>query len=53
MVSLQNTFVFLLFFSKAELGFRAGDIIYVFGDMDQDGFYYVSVSAHKTQMFLC
>ncbi|KAK0144772.1 RIMS-binding protein 2 [Merluccius polli] len=27
--------------SEAELGFRAGDIIYVFGDMDQDGFYYV------------
>ncbi|XP_056138771.1 RIMS-binding protein 2-like [Lampris incognitus] len=26
--------------SEAELGFRAGDIIYVFGDMDQDGFYY-------------
>lgn len=27
---------------KAELGFRSGDIIYVFGDMDQDGFYFVS-----------
>ncbi|CAL8352822.1 unnamed protein product [Lota lota] len=26
--------------SGAELGFRSGDIIYVFGDMDQDGFYY-------------
>ncbi|KAM3875107.1 RIMS-binding protein 2 [Diretmus argenteus] len=26
--------------SEAELGFRAGDIIYVFGDMDEDGFYY-------------
>ncbi|CAL8347485.1 unnamed protein product [Arctogadus glacialis] len=26
--------------SEAELGFRSGDIIYVFGDMDQDGFYY-------------
>lgn len=24
-----------------ELGFRAGDIIYVLGEMDQDGFYYV------------
>lgn len=35
-----------LFFclSKVELGFRSGDIIYVLGDMDQDGFYYVSVS---------
>lgn len=27
---------------QAELGFRSGDIIYVLGDMDQDGFYYVS-----------
>lgn len=26
--------------SEAELGFRAGDIIYVLGDMDQDGFYF-------------
>ncbi|KAK2847473.1 hypothetical protein Q5P01_010472 [Channa striata] len=26
--------------SEAELGFRSGDIIYVLGDMDQDGFYY-------------
>ncbi|KAK6295937.1 hypothetical protein J4Q44_G00336500 [Coregonus suidteri] len=26
--------------SNAELAFRAGDIIYVFGDMDEDGFYY-------------
>ncbi|XP_071770734.1 RIMS-binding protein 2 [Centroberyx gerrardi] len=26
--------------SEDELGFRAGDIIYVFDDMDQDGFYY-------------
>ncbi|XP_010894977.1 RIMS-binding protein 2 [Esox lucius] len=26
--------------SDAELAFRAGDIIYVFGDMDEDGFYY-------------
>ncbi|XP_015238755.1 PREDICTED: RIMS-binding protein 2-like [Cyprinodon variegatus] len=26
--------------SDVELGFRAGDIIYVLGDMDQDGFYY-------------
>ncbi|XP_071061228.1 RIMS-binding protein 2 isoform X1 [Pseudochaenichthys georgianus] len=25
--------------SKDELGFRSGDIIYVLGDMDQDGFY--------------
>ncbi|CAJ1065162.1 RIMS-binding protein 2 [Xyrichtys novacula] len=26
--------------SEAELGFRSGEIIYVLGDMDQDGFYY-------------
>lgn len=26
--------------SEVELGFRAGEIIYVLGDMDQDGFYY-------------
>lgn len=32
---------FLYFIRKAELGFRSGDIIYVLGDMDQDGFYYV------------
>ncbi len=30
-------------FVQAELTFSAGDIIYVFGDMDVDGFYYVSV----------
>lgn len=35
---LLNTFVF-----QAELGFRCGDIIYVLGDMDQDGFFFVSV----------
>ncbi|CAN9510871.1 unnamed protein product [Ophioblennius macclurei] len=26
--------------SEVELGFRAGEIIYVLGDMDRDGFYY-------------
>ncbi|XP_035805879.1 RIMS-binding protein 2-like isoform X2 [Amphiprion ocellaris] len=26
--------------SEVELGFRSGDIIYVLGNMDQDGFYY-------------
>ncbi|XP_075892543.1 RIMS-binding protein 2 isoform X2 [Nelusetta ayraudi] len=26
--------------TEAELGFRSGDIIYVLGDMDQDGFYF-------------
>uniref|UniRef100_A0A3Q3VVX1 RIMS-binding protein 2 n=1 Tax=Mola mola TaxID=94237 RepID=A0A3Q3VVX1_MOLML len=28
---------------EAELTFSAGDIIHVFGDMDEDGFFYVSV----------
>lgn len=27
---------------QAELPFRAGDIIFVFGEMDRDGFYDVS-----------
>ncbi|XP_068583899.1 RIMS-binding protein 2-like [Cebidichthys violaceus] len=26
--------------SEVELGFHSGDLIYVLGDMDQDGFYY-------------
>uniref|UniRef100_A0A8C9XLX8 RIMS-binding protein 2 n=1 Tax=Sander lucioperca TaxID=283035 RepID=A0A8C9XLX8_SANLU len=29
---------------EAELTFSAGDIIHVFGDMDEDGFFYVSVN---------
>lgn len=29
---------------QAELTFSAGDIIHVFGDMDEDGFFYVSVN---------
>lgn len=28
---------------QAELTFSAGDIIHVFGDMDEDGFFYVSL----------
>lgn len=28
---------------QAELTFSAGDIIHVFGDMDEDGFFFVSV----------
>lgn len=31
---------------QAELTFSAGDVIYVFGDMDDDGFFYVSVQAY-------
>lgn len=31
-------------FVQAELTFSAGDIIQVFGEMDEDGFFYVSVS---------
>lgn len=37
--------IFRYFNRQAELGFRSGDIIYVLGDMDQDGFYYVRVTA--------
>lgn len=33
---------FLIAFLQAELTFNAGDIIYVFGEMDDDGFFYVS-----------
>lgn len=38
---LPRADVGLLGFPQAELPFRAGDIITVFGDMDDDGFYYV------------
>lgn len=34
---------------QAELTFSAGDIIHVFGDMDEDGFFYVSVK--RTSFF--
>ncbi|KAM3616654.1 uncharacterized protein V6R79_021265 [Siganus canaliculatus] len=33
--------------SEVELGFRSGDIIYVLGDMDQDGFYYGDVRGRR------
>lgn len=32
----------LLVGTQAELTFSAGDVIHVFGDMDEDGFFYVS-----------
>ncbi|KAG1931623.1 peripheral-type benzodiazepine receptor-associated protein [Pimephales promelas] len=32
---------------EAELIFSAGDIIYVLGDMDDDGFYYGDLNGHK------
>lgn len=32
---------------QAELTFSAGDIITVFGSMDDDGFYYVSIGIGK------
>lgn len=38
----KTIFLFYFCLSKVELGFRSGDIIYVLGEMDQDGFYYVS-----------
>ncbi|KAG7279349.1 hypothetical protein CRUP_001257, partial [Coryphaenoides rupestris] len=31
----------------AELAFRAGDVIHVFGDMDDDGFYYGDLNGRK------
>lgn len=37
---------------KAELGFRSGDIIYVLGNMDQDGFYYVSGSTAPSDLLV-
>lgn len=36
---------------QAEMGFRCGDIIYVLGDMDQDGFYYVRYSLQVLHRF--
>lgn len=46
--------IFSGFLLKVELGFRSGDIIYVLGDMDQDGFYFVSLTfTIKTQHLLC
>ncbi|XP_019723289.1 RIMS-binding protein 2 [Hippocampus comes] len=33
--------------SDAELGFRSGDIIYVLGDMDPDGFYYGDLQGRR------
>uniref|UniRef100_A0A672GPV6 SH3 domain-containing protein n=1 Tax=Salarias fasciatus TaxID=181472 RepID=A0A672GPV6_SALFA len=35
-----SAFHWMLFPWQVELGFRAGEIIYVLGDMDRDGFYY-------------
>ncbi|XP_028838034.1 peripheral-type benzodiazepine receptor-associated protein 1 isoform X7 [Denticeps clupeoides] len=32
---------------EAELTFSAGDVIYVFGDMDDDGFFYGELNGHK------
>lgn len=38
------------FIWQAELTFSAGDVIQVFGDMDEDGFFYVSGS--KGEMYV-
>ncbi|KAJ8368364.1 hypothetical protein SKAU_G00083920 [Synaphobranchus kaupii] len=32
---------------EAELSFSAGDVIYVFGDMDEDGFFYGDLKGHQ------
>lgn len=42
-----NTLFIYLFFSQAELTFCAGDVITVFGEIDEDGFYYVSTTNLK------
>ncbi|XP_029111396.1 RIMS-binding protein 2-like [Scleropages formosus] len=33
--------------TEAELTFSAGDIIYVYGDMDEDGFFYGELNGHQ------
>lgn len=38
---------------QAELTFSAGDIIHVFGDMDEDGFFYVSVNMPREFEVIC
>lgn len=38
---LPRSDICFLIFPQAELPFRAGDVITVFGNMDDDGFYYV------------
>lgn len=40
----------LCFIWQVELTFSAGDVIQVFGDMDEDGFFYVSGS--KGEMYV-
>lgn len=40
----------LCFIWQAELTFSAGDVIQVFGDMDEDGFFYVS--GFKGEMYV-
>lgn len=35
----------MCFLTQAELTFCAGDIVAVFGDIDEDGFYYVSFAS--------
>lgn len=47
----------MCFLWQAELTFCAGDIIAVFGDIDEDGFYYVSITvvltAHTVLFWAC
>ncbi|XP_064620147.1 peripheral-type benzodiazepine receptor-associated protein 1-like isoform X2 [Lineus longissimus] len=33
--------------AEVELSFRTGDIVYVFGEMDEDGFYYGEISGNR------
>lgn len=43
----KETLFIIFFFSQAELTFCAGDVITVFGEIDEDGFYYVSTTNLK------
>ena len=42
---VNNLFIYLFshLFYQVELKFKVGDVIYVYGDMDEDGFYTVSL----------
>ena len=44
---LQTVLVFVCLLLQVELSFRTGDIITVFGDMDDDGFYMAELRGHR------
>jgi len=41
--SVTYCYLFSHLFYQVELKFKVGDVIYVYGDMDEDGFYTVSL----------